>query len=256
MSNDSEMLQSLSVFMDQIDPDSDKYTLMQQAITKFQDFTQVVMKASPEELDNLNNKLQTQSQSTPLFEELGKVVRNFHNQIQNIEGDITERLQHLRTLDIESAKSRLLHIVEMTEKAANTTMDLSEKIQASLNEQSQEIEKVQNIISKVQREQDTHDLREVSESIQLMHSHFLSYQNDLTQILLAQDYQDLTGQVIGKITTTMEELQNELLTLLQRFQPENEVVVKKEELQGPLQENTKKRQNQDNVDALLANLGF
>lgn len=256
MSNDSEMLQSLSTFMDQIDPDSEKYTLMQQALAQFQDFTQVVVKASPDELDHLNHKLQTYSQSAPLFEELGKVVRNFHSQIQNIEGDITERLHHLRTLDIESAKGRLLHIVEMTDKAANTTMDISEKLQTSLDEQSKEIEKVQNILSEVQSEQDIDRLTEVSESIQSMNTHFLSYQNDLTEILLAQDYQDLTGQVIGKITITMEALQNELLTLLQRFQPTNEIAVKKEELQGPLQENQEERQNQDNVDALLANLGF
>lgn len=76
---------------------------------------------------------------------------------------------------------------------------------------------------------------------------------------MAQDFQDLTGQVIKKITTLVQDLERQLVQVLVDFSPQ----VKKEEtsslLNGPQIDPTNTIDvvaNQEQVDDLLDSLGF
>ncbi|MCP4750423.1 MAG: protein phosphatase CheZ, partial [Proteobacteria bacterium] len=91
------------------------------------------------------------------------------------------------------------------------------------------------------------------------------YQQQLTDILLAQDYQDLTGQVINRIVTLMTSLEQELIVLIETFgkaysrkqeSPETVEEASAESLKGPLREEDGEKQTQDKVDDLLSSLGF
>ena len=77
---------------------------------------------------------------------------------------------------------------------------------------------------------------------------------------MAQDFQDLTGQVIKKITHMVQNLEKDLVDLLLANVPAKKVMVSEEGfLNGPVT-NPEKRSdvvcNQDQVDDLLASLGF
>jgi chemotaxis protein CheZ len=80
-----------------------------------------------------------------------------------------------------------------------------------------------------------------------------------TDIMLAQDFHDLTGQVINKIVGIAENLENQLVKLLlDTTPPEQRTQVESEWLNGPVI-NTKRDDvvtNQGQVDDLLASLGF
>ena len=84
-------------------------------------------------------------------------------------------------------------------------------------------------------------------------------QSILTEMLIAQDYQDLTGQVIHKIVDLLGTLENELLRLVETFGQvylHKDAAVEDAKLKGPQHEKDDSRQSQTNVDDLLDSLGF
>jgi chemotaxis protein CheZ len=82
----------------------------------------------------------------------------------------------------------------------------------------------------------------------------------LTDIMMAQDFHDLTGQVVAKVVTLANELENNLVKLLvQVVPPEQRDKVDPGVLHGPVVDATGRTdvvQDQGEVDDLLASLGF
>ena len=82
----------------------------------------------------------------------------------------------------------------------------------------------------------------------------------LTDIMLAQDFHDLTGQVVAKVVTLATDLEDSLLKLLmQVVPPEQRAKVDNGGLQGPVVDAKGRSDvvsNQGEVDDLLASLGF
>jgi chemotaxis protein CheZ len=83
---------------------------------------------------------------------------------------------------------------------------------------------------------------------------------ELMNIMLAQDFQDLTGQVIGKITSIAQDLEKQLVQVLVDFAPSE---IKRDLdnglLNGPQikpEGNIEVVANQGQVDDLLDSLGF
>jgi chemotaxis protein CheZ len=81
----------------------------------------------------------------------------------------------------------------------------------------------------------------------------------LTDIMLAQDFHDLTGQVVAKVVTLANELEGSLVKLLVQVVPEDQIHKVEQALSGPVV-NPEGRSdvvaNQEQVDDLLASLGF
>ena len=82
----------------------------------------------------------------------------------------------------------------------------------------------------------------------------------LTDIMMAQDFHDLTGQVVAKVVTLAGDLEDSLVKLLVQVIPADQVhLVKSEMLNGPVvnpEGRTDVVANQGEVDDLLASLGF
>ncbi|HBI07966.1 MAG TPA: protein phosphatase CheZ, partial [Erwinia persicina] len=83
----------------------------------------------------------------------------------------------------------------------------------------------------------------------------------LMEIMMAQDFQDLTGQVIKRMMDVIQEIERQLLTVLMENIPDQSARVKKDTdslLNGP-QINAAAPNvvaSQDQVDDLLDSLGF
>ena len=88
----------------------------------------------------------------------------------------------------------------------------------------------------------------------------------MTDVLMAQDFQDLTGQVIRKVIDLVREVEDSLINMLTAFgmnsEPEKADYlpkVGKNLVEGPIM-NSESRQDvvsdQDDVDDLLSSLGF
>jgi len=84
--------------------------------------------------------------------------------------------------------------------------------------------------------------------------------NHLTDIMMAQDFHDLTGQVVAKVVSLANELEDSLVKLLVSVvPPEQREKVDANVLNGPVvnaEGRTDVVTNQGEVDDLLASLGF
>jgi chemotaxis protein CheZ len=82
----------------------------------------------------------------------------------------------------------------------------------------------------------------------------------LTDIMMAQDFHDLTGQVVAKVVTLANDLEDSLVKLLvQVVPPDQREKVDPNVLAGPVvnpEGRTDVVSNQGEVDDLLASLGF
>ena len=204
-----------------------------------------------------------------LFQELGKMTREIHDSIMNFRMD--SRISDLAETDIPDAKDRLEYVITMTEKAANTAMTViedgspvAEKLGAEasvLKAQWQKFRKRE--LSPEELRSMGHDVEAFFDESELMMSKLLS---GFTEILMAQDFQDLTGQIIRQVINLVDEIEGNLVELV-KIQGEN--FIKEEEEEKPKEETKldgpqvpgKETSNdvmkgQDDVDDLLASLGF
>lgn len=212
-------------------------------------------------------------ESSELFAEVGKLTRVLHDSLRNFQLD--SRIANLATDELPDAKERLNYVMNMTEQAANKTMDAVESSLPIADKLTSDISKIKPFWQKLMQR----DLK-VGEFKSLCHSidEFVKQaENDatqlnglLTEVLMAQDFQDLTGQVIRRVIELVREVEDSLIHLLTVFAGEEEAqadettqVIEsesdKEKAEGPII-NAEEREDvvsgQDEVDDLLSSLGF
>ena len=165
---------------------------------------------------------------------------------------------------IPDARDRLHYVAQMTEQAANRVLNAAEQTQ-SLQDSMQRDAKALDA-----RWQDWFDhpveldqartlvddtrafLKDVPEKTQ-------ASQNSLMEIIMAQDFQDLTGQVIMRMLGVIGAIETELVQVLIDNVPQEKREETKSLLNGPVVNASGKSDvvtNQDQVDDLLASLGF
>ncbi|XQW85858.1 protein phosphatase CheZ [Thalassotalea piscium] len=207
--------------------------------------------------------------NTELFAEIGKLTRQLHDSLMNFQVD--SRLNDLANDDIPDAKERLNYVITRTEEAANKTMDAVESIFPVVDTIQKQISNVKPLWHKLMHnELEVSEFKALCSDIDILlttteketsHMHAL-----MTDVLMAQDFQDLTGQVIRKVIDLVREVEDSLINMLTAFglntEPEKEKSLPKvgENLvEGPIV-NKENRDDvvsdQDDVDDLLSSLGF
>ncbi|MGL5359713.1 MAG: protein phosphatase CheZ, partial [Shewanella sp.] len=137
-----------------------------------------------------------------LFDEVGKLTRQLHSALTDFHLD--NRLIELANTEIPDAKQRLNYVIDMTEQAANKTMDAVEACLPLANALTANIEKVLPTWDRLMRREIAlsefkslcHDVQQLMRSSELDSNQLREL---LNQILLAQDFQDLTGQMIRRV---------------------------------------------------------
>ena len=195
-----------------------------------------------------------------LYQELGKLTRELHNTIKEIDVGMTEK-------DIPDAILRLSNVIKLTEEAANKTMDgidatipmstnLSKEAKVLLDDWSRFKRREMN----VEEFNDLYNemmmfLEEVEKTARAIH-------DNLQEVLVAQNYQDLSGQAIKKVITVVSEVEKKLVRLVAIATEANASFgVGEEEAFKVEEQNEEKEKNievsgQDEVDDLLSSLGF
>jgi len=207
--------------------------------------------------------------NSELFAEIGKLTRQLHDSLTNFQVD--SKLNDLAKADIPDAKERLNYVITRTEEAANKTMDAVEAIFPVVDTIAEQVEAVNPSWTKLMNNDlDLKEFKSLCLDIDTLlkntgketrHIHDL-----MTDVLMAQDFQDLTGQVIRKVIDLVIEVEESLINMLTAFGLSEESTEEKilprvgENLvEGPIV-NTEKRddvvEDQDDVDDLLSSLGF
>ncbi|MGX5913407.1 protein phosphatase CheZ [Aliidiomarina sp. Khilg15.8] len=215
--------------------------------------------------------------SEGLFKSVGMLTRQLHDSLQDFQLD--PRLEKLTADDLPDAQNRLNYVMERTEDAANRTMDAVEASLPLAEELNREIESIRPAWQKLMsRDIELHEFKSMCHQIDGFMGQVQGNSENLhmllTEVLMAQDFQDLTGQVIRRVIELVQEVEESLIELLKVFGdqekaraerrgPEAEKKAPPKEsptgAEGPVinpDERDDVVQGQDEVDDLLSSLGF
>jgi chemotaxis protein CheZ len=211
--------------------------------------------------ENILMVLAEQQHQAGLYNEIGSLARELHNSLRNFMDTMDPALREIVEDKIPDYGSRLEHILEVTENAATVTLDNVEIIQKRNDEDQKELDQIKELLGGLRSigEQARKKLDDSHRIIDRLQSSAAQTHDDLITILTAQDYQDLTGQVIMKIIKLLKDLELKLVNVIRTFgvRVDGRKDAQKEELYGPAHKGTAEAlHSQDDVDNLLAEFGF
>ena len=208
----------------------------------------------------------TNARESELFQHIGKLTRELHEALNNFKVDA--RLVDLTHIDMPDTRDRLNYVIETTEEAAHKTLGYIDKTLPLANELKQTAAKLNESWQRFRnREMSATEFRDLSREIEaylpVVNTHAGEIHNNLSEMTLAQGFQDLTGQVLRQVIGLVEEVDNNLVKLVkvagQSQQSGETKQVDPLKAEGP-QINAKNKpnvvNNQDDVDDLLSSLGF
>jgi chemotaxis protein CheZ len=206
--------------------------------------------------------LAEQQQQAGLYQQIGSMARQLHDSLRNFMDVMDPALVEMVEDKLPDSGSRLEHILHVTENAANTTLDHVEAMKLRNQEEQAKLFQLQQIIKELkavggnaqQRLAESHGL------LTDLQASVTQTSSDLITVLTAQDYQDLTGQVIMKIIQLLKDLEGNLVNLIRTFgfrMDRKKQPAAQEGLYGPAHEGkTDALHSQNDVDSLLAEFGF
>ncbi len=196
---------------------------------------------------------------TTQFVKIGQIVRSLHDALREI--GVNDAVAEAAS-EFPSARARLLHIAQLTENAANTVLS---KVEESGPVQEGLASRADNLGARWQAAYADPGFPESQATLAVSTMDFIadvstgcnSTRGALSDIMMAQDFQDLTGQLIKKVVSLIEGTERDLLKLLIEAAPPGAIcAVKKEEMMAGPSTSNGGALDQANVDDLLADLGF
>lgn len=228
----------------------------------------------------IQSMVQTRDQH--MFQSVGKLTRGLHNAIVNfhVDADLSKAPPKISDSDIHDASSRLNYVIQLTQNAADKTMDMVDEaapIAANLGQEARVLREEWARLKR--REMSPDEFRSLydrmNDFLDQIETGTERLSTSLQNIVLEQGFQDLTGQVLKRVIGLIGDVEKDLVQLVllaghvekvaglasrEEDQEEIEALIKKRkhEAEGP--QINKARDNvvagQDEVDDLLSSLGF
>ncbi|WEJ63396.1 protein phosphatase CheZ [Thiomicrorhabdus lithotrophica] len=192
----------------------------------------------------------TQIRESELYQQVSTLTKNLHKTLDELD-DTTLLMQTKH--DIPDATERLEYVIQTTEEASGKTLDQAEQA-------LQCVDKVKDLMDS-----------ELTESIQQsLDIELNKISEKLTEIMLAQSFQDLTGQVLNRVIFIISSLEQSLIQLIENSghdyhsipaRAESDENKKASEMKGVGPNVTQKSkqdivESQDDIDDLLSDLGI
>jgi len=195
---------------------------------------------------------------------VGHMTRALH---ENLRGLGLDKLIEKAASDIPDARDRLDYVAQLSEQAAKKVLDATDAagpLQDAIETRSNDLKAGwQALLDAPAGEASDAQWRALAQrtiaGLDESRAGAVATRSELMSIMMAQDFQDLTGQVIGRITGIAQNLEKQLVQVLIDFAP-SEI---KRELDNGLMNGpqikpmgTEVVANQGQVDDLLDSLGF
>ncbi len=170
-----------------------------------------------------------------LYNRIGQVTRKLHNSLKEFRSALDPKIRQLANEDVPQAVDRLEYVISKSEEAAHRTMGVVEKYQLNLPEFEAHVGNVSA----------------PDESKEYLRAFSQSLKNDLNEIMLAQEFQDITGQTIHRVIDLVNSIEVELIGLITTFG-------EREGTETPAQEprQSAEKITQTEVEDLLKEFGF
>lgn len=199
-----------------------------------------------------------------IFNSIGQLTRKVHDTLRALGSDTS--LQDA-VLSMPDVRQRLDYITQMTEQAASRVLnatDIAQPLQDRIQNGSEALagrwdKLFANEMSVEEFKALAHETRDFLASTS---QDAKSVSEQLLEIMMAQDFQDLTGQVIKKVVDLAQVLEKQLLGVLLEITPPEKLVASTKQdslMNGPVINAGDSQDvvtNQEQVDDLLDSLGF
>jgi chemotaxis protein CheZ len=209
----------------------------------------------------------TQMQYSPLEQvskdemliRVGQMTRMFHDTLRSL--GIDQMIKHLAD-EIPDARERLNYVAKLTEQSAGRVLNATEiasPLQDAIYSKALSIEeRWKSVLAEPSLKSKYNQVAE--ETLNFLHftkENSKETKEQLMEIMMAQDFQDLTGQVIKRVTFLVQQLENQLIQILVEFTP-TKIKPQKSLLNSRQDdsENVGFVATQKQVDDLLGSLGF
>lgn len=195
-----------------------------------------------------------------MYEQVGRCTRQLHDAMRQLGYDQT---LSRTTNEIVDAKDRLEYVAELTEKAANRVLNA---IDEGMPEEDMLLKQSKDLSAAWEQLYEGRLSVEEFKSLAAQSRDFAALVSAtaerqkarMMEIMMAQDFQDITGQIIKKIVTITQSHEQELMKILRDNAPEIAMQRMEEKavdlMAGPAIPTNALAQ--DDVDDLLADLGF
>ena len=213
-----------------------------------------------------------------LYREVGRLTRSLHEALRNFEIRPENQQQQEELSKMADASDRLDYVVKLTGRSANKTMDLVEETMPLAENLRGEAENIREDWGRLRRrEMKPSEFRQlyrrIDDFLDAVGNNSERLHTNLSEILMAQDFQDLTGQVIQRVTSLVKEVEEHLVRLMVMAsdvdriagvvheEGENQTEQEDDRGEGPQiragdEEQQEVVSGQDEVDDLLSSLGF
>lgn len=193
--------------------------------------------------------------SPAVYRQLGQLTRLLHDALEQL--GVMTQLQ-LAADGLPDARSRLGYVARKTGEAAEKVLDA---VDAAKLEQSRIADKARRIARAIGADPACAPC--AASVVALAAEIDAASENtsrQLTDIMLAQDFHDLTSQVVAKVVTLATDLEDSLVKLLLQAAPDDAPrATPRVDLHGPVVDPSRRSvvvTSQHEVDDLLASLGF
>lgn len=223
----------------------------------------------------------TEARDRHIFQSVGRLTRGLHNALVNfnVDGDLSKEPPNIESSEIRDASNRLNYVIDLTQQAAEKTMDMVEEAAPIALHMGQEASALRDEWAKLKRrEMNAEEFRELYERMDQFLGQMVTGTDtlgrNLQEIILEQGFQDLTGQVLKRVIGLISEVEQDLVSLVRIAGQVEEITgltpdADKEKEAGRKRHSTdaegpqihaKERADvvsgQDEVDDLLSSLGF
>ena len=170
------------------------------------------------------------SREASLFVEIGKLTRGLHNAMLTIRLDA--RLIGITRTDIPDAKERLNAVITKTEEAAHRTLNAVEELLPIVDTMAINTDKILDLHRRQTHETTQFDIagegdHPLTDFIVKVKADAQKLNKNLSDVLMAQDFQDLTGQVIRRVIEVVQEVERSLVNLIRISSTRRKARVKK-----------------------------
>lgn len=206
------------------------------------------------------------NQQSTVFEEVGRMTREVHEALMTFAQD--ERLNDLTQADMPDARDRLRYVITLTEQAANRTLTVVEAAQPIADRLTDRSLRLRDQLAQVAVAEADNDrlvtvINTVSEYLESILRNGDTIKTQLNEVMMAQEFQDLSGQMLMRVIDLLEQLEKKLVGLLRvtgtpQSQPKDSTSQAdlRQGLGPQMAGGSDVAKSQDDVDDLLASLGF
>ncbi len=159
----------------------------------------------------------TRIRESQLFSDMGAMTRQLHDALRSFELDAN--LADVTEIQIPDAKERLNYVITKTEEAAHRTLNAMDEAAPLVKGLGSTAEKMKPRWLRLKRKE------MVAGEFRVLLGELLVYldrvqadcgqvHNCLSQVVMAQDFQDLTGQVVRQVIQLVQEVEENLVNMI------------------------------------------